>query len=43
MNVSRALRIGFVVGLLLILGSGSGAHAVETEAARIVPMEAVCG
>ena len=43
MNVARALRIGFVVGLLLVLGSGSGAHAVETDAARIVPMDAVSG
>ena len=43
MNVSRALRIGFVVGLLLVLGSGSGAHAVETDVARIVPMDAVSG
>lgn len=43
MNATRAVRIGLAVGLLLALGSGSGAHALETDAARIVPMDAVSG
>ena len=43
MSFTRALRIGFVVGLLLALGTGSGAHAIVTDVARVIPMDAVSG
>ncbi|WP_431796990.1 hypothetical protein [Microbacterium kunmingense] len=39
----RALRVGIAVGILLVLGSGSPAHATTTDAAAAVPMAAVSG
>lgn len=43
MNAMRALRVGLAVGILLMLGSGSPAHATTTDAAAAVPMAAVSG
>lgn len=43
MNLVRVLRLGFAVGIALVLGSGTAAHATVTDAAGPVPMAAVSG
>lgn len=43
MDVARALRIGLVVGIALMLGSGTAAHATMTDAAAPVSMATVAG
>ncbi|KAF2418106.1 hypothetical protein [Microbacterium sp. B35-30] len=43
MNLVRVVRLGFAVGIALVLGSGTAAHATTTDAAAVVPMASVSG
>lgn len=43
MNAALALRVSLAVGILLVLGFGSPAHATTADAAAAVPMAAVSG